>query len=129
MFLQVCGAAREVTGSNYVVEVGQTRFLVDCGMHQGGEKEEALNFAPFAFDPREIAFVLLTHAHIDHSGRLPAAGAGGFLRPHLRHPAHLRPGRDHAARLGLHPGDGSRVAHPQGPAGRPRRARAALRPG
>jgi metallo-beta-lactamase family protein len=81
MFLQVCGAAREVTGSNYVVEVGQTRFLVDCGMHQGGEKEEALNFAPFAFDPEEIAFVLLTHAHIDHSGRLPRLVREGYSGP------------------------------------------------
>jgi metallo-beta-lactamase family protein len=81
MFLQVCGAAREVTGSNYVVEVGQTRFLVDCGMHQGGEKEEALNFAPFQFDPGEIAFVLLTHAHIDHSGRLPRLVRAGYSGP------------------------------------------------
>ncbi len=81
MFLQVCGAAREVTGSNYVVEVGQTRFLVDCGMHQGGEKEEALNFAPFTFDPGEIAFVLLTHAHIDHSGRLPRLVRAGYSGP------------------------------------------------
>ena len=81
MFLQVCGAAREVTGSNYVVEVGQTRFLVDCGMHQGGDKEEALNFAPFSYDPREIAFVLLTHAHIDHSGRLPRLVRAGFTGP------------------------------------------------
>jgi metallo-beta-lactamase family protein len=81
MFLQVCGAAREVTGSNYIVEVGQTRFLVDCGMHQGGDKEEALNFAPFCFDPREIAFVLLTHAHIDHSGRLPRLVREGFSGP------------------------------------------------
>ncbi len=81
MFLQVFGAAREVTGSNYVVEVGQTRFLVDCGMHQGGEKEEALNFAPFPFDPKEIAFVLLTHAHIDHSGRLPRLVRAGYSGP------------------------------------------------
>ena len=81
MFLQVCGAAHEVTGSNYVVEVGKTRFLVDCGMHQGGDKEEALNFAPFAYDPREIAFVLLTHAHIDHSGRLPRLVKAGFSGP------------------------------------------------
>ncbi len=81
MFLQVCGAAREVTGSNYIVEVGQTRFLVDCGMHQGGEREEALNFEPFPFDPREIAFVLLTHAHIDHSGRLPRLVREGYSGP------------------------------------------------
>jgi metallo-beta-lactamase family protein len=81
MFLQVCGAAREVTGSNYVVEVGQTRFLVDCGMHQGGDKEEALNFAPFPYDPAEIGFVLLTHAHIDHSGRLPRLVREGYSGP------------------------------------------------
>lgn len=81
MFLQVCGAAREVTGSNYVVEVGGSRFLVDCGMHQGGDKEEALNFAPFCFDPSEIDFVLLTHAHIDHSGRLPRLVKSGFTGP------------------------------------------------
>jgi metallo-beta-lactamase family protein len=81
MFLQVCGAAREVTGSNYVVEVGHTRFLVDCGMHQGGDREEALNFEPFPFDPRDIAFVLLTHAHIDHSGRLPRLVRSGYSGP------------------------------------------------
>ena len=81
MFLQVCGAAREVTGSNYVVEVGQTRFLVDCGMLPGGDMEEALNFVPFSYDPKEIAFVLLTHAHIDHSGRLPRLVRAGFSGP------------------------------------------------
>jgi metallo-beta-lactamase family protein len=81
MFLQVCGAAREVTGSCYVVEVGATRFLVDCGMHQGGDKEEALNFAPFRFDPLELDFMLLTHAHIDHSGRIPRLVKQGFEKP------------------------------------------------
>lgn len=81
MFLQICGAAREVTGSNYVVQVGGSRFFVDCGMHQGGDKEEALNFAPFCSDPREIDFVLLTHAHIDHSGRLPRLVKAGFSGP------------------------------------------------
>jgi metallo-beta-lactamase family protein len=81
MFLQVCGAAREVTGSNYVVEVGGTRFLVDCGMHQGGDREEALNFEPFPFEPDEISFVLLTHAHIDHSGRLPRLVKAGYSGP------------------------------------------------
>ena len=81
MFIQVCGAAREVTGSCYVVEVGATRFLVDCGMHQGGEKEESLNFAPFPFDPLELDFMLLTHAHIDHSGRIPRLYREGFRKP------------------------------------------------
>ena len=78
MFIQVCGAARAVTGSCYLVEVGDTRFLVDCGMHQGGDQEEALNFERFAFDPDELDFVLLTHAHIDHSGRLPRLVKQGF---------------------------------------------------
>jgi metallo-beta-lactamase family protein len=78
MFIQVCGAAREVTGSCYVVGVGETRFLVDCGMYQGGDKEFMQNFDPFPFDPRAIDFVVLTHAHIDHSGRLPRLVKGGF---------------------------------------------------
>jgi metallo-beta-lactamase family protein len=81
MFLEVCGAAREVTGSCYVVQVGSVRFLVDCGLHQGGDKEEALNFAPFAFDPVELDFMLLTHAHIDHSGLIPRLVSEGFKNP------------------------------------------------
>ncbi len=81
MFLEVCGAAREVTGSCYVVQVGSVRFLVDCGLHQGGDREEALNFAPFAFDPVELDFMLLTHAHIDHSGLIPRLVSEGFKNP------------------------------------------------
>ncbi len=81
MYVQVYGAAREVTGSNYLVAVGETRFLVDCGMHQGGDEQEADNFAPFPYDPGELAFVLLTHAHIDHSGRLPRLVKQGFAGP------------------------------------------------
>jgi len=73
MRLGFLGAAGEVTGSCYLVETGKTRFLVDCGMFQGGpeayrKNQRALNFS---FDVRQIAFVLLTHAHIDHSGLLP----------------------------------------------------------
>lgn len=81
MFIQVCGAAREVTGSCYLVGVGDIRFLVDCGMHQGSSKEFQQNFDPFAFDPGEIDFVVLTHAHIDHSGRLPRLVKSGFDQP------------------------------------------------
>ncbi len=87
MFIQVCGAAREVTGSCYVVEVGETRFLVDCGMHQGGDKEFAQNFEPFPFDPQSLDFVLVTHAHIDHSGRLPRLVKQGFKNPIYSTPA------------------------------------------
>ena len=81
MFLKVLGAAREVTGSCYLVEVGQTRFLVDCGMHQGGDDEEALNFEPFPFEPSGLDFMLLTHAHIDHSGLIPRLVKKGFRKP------------------------------------------------
>ena len=81
MDLQVCGAAREVTGSCYWLHVGTASFLVDCGMHQGGDKEEALNSAPFPFDPRAIDFLLLTHAHIDHSGLIPRLVREGFSGP------------------------------------------------
>jgi metallo-beta-lactamase family protein len=81
MFLEVCGAAREVTGSCYVLQVGTTRFLVDCGMHQGGDREEAQNFSPFVFEPVELDFLLLTHAHIDHSGLIPRLVNQGFKGP------------------------------------------------
>jgi metallo-beta-lactamase family protein len=87
MFIQVCGAAREVTGSSYIVGVGETRFLVDCGMHQGGSKEFALNFEPFCFDTRSLDFVVLTHAHIDHSGLLPRLVKQGFKGPIYSTPA------------------------------------------
>jgi metallo-beta-lactamase family protein len=71
------GAAGEVTGSCFEVDTGEIRFLVDCGMFQGGAGAEAKN-RRFAFDPRAIEFVLLTHAHIDHSGLIPRLVAQGF---------------------------------------------------
>ena len=70
------GAAGEVTGSCFLVDTGEVRFLVDCGMFQGGGAD-AKN-RRFAFDPRDIAFVLLTHAHLDHSGLIPRLVAHGF---------------------------------------------------
>lgn len=74
--LTFLGAAGEVTGSCYLVESGSLKFLVDCGMFQGAGA--ATKNRKFGFDPREIAFVLLTHAHIDHSGLLPRLSAQGF---------------------------------------------------
>lgn len=70
MKLTFLGAAREVTGSSYLVEADSVRFPVDCGMFQGGREARAKNQRAFAFDPRTIDFVLITHGHIDHSGLL-----------------------------------------------------------
>jgi metallo-beta-lactamase family protein len=76
MRLAFHGAAGEVTGSCFEVDTGEVRFLVDCGMFQGAGAD-AKNRG-FAFEPRDIAFVLLTHAHIDHSGLIPRLVAQGF---------------------------------------------------
>lgn len=81
------GAAQEVTGSCTMVETDKARFLVDCGMFQGGREAAGRNRAPFAFDPRSIGFVLLTHAHIDHSGLLPKLWRDGFRGPIYTTPA------------------------------------------
>jgi len=81
MKIQFLGAAREVTGSCYLVEDGELRFLVDCGMFQGGREARAKNMGALRFDPRKLAFVLLTHAHIDHSGLIPRLVALGFRGP------------------------------------------------
>ena len=72
------GATNTVTGSNFLVEGAGKKFLVDCGMYQGAAEEEYENEAPFLFDVNEIDFVLLTHAHIDHSGRIPKLYNEGY---------------------------------------------------
>ncbi len=79
--LTFLGGTNEVTGSCYLVETEETRFLVDCGMFQGGSEAEIKNRSAFYFDPETIDFVLLTHAHIDHSGLLPRLSARGFRGP------------------------------------------------
>lgn len=81
MNITFLGAAGEVTGSCFLLETSTTRFLVDCGMFQGGREAAARNRKPFAFDPKSIDFVLLTHAHIDHSGLLPRLTREGFRGP------------------------------------------------
>ncbi len=81
MKLTFHGAAGEVTGSAYLVETGGTRFLVDCGMFQGGREADKKNRKPFPFDPASLDFVVLTHAHIDHSGLLPKLCRDGFTGP------------------------------------------------
>jgi metallo-beta-lactamase family protein len=79
--LTFCGAARQVTGSCYLFETDSCRFLVECGMFQGERAVRERNAAPFPFDPRALDFVLLTHAHLDHSGLLPRLVAEGFDAP------------------------------------------------
>ncbi len=89
MRISFFGAAGEVTGSCTLVETGDIRFLVDCGMFQGGAEARAKNRRAlnFGFDVRGIDFVLLTHAHIDHSGLLPRLAVLGFRGPVYATPA------------------------------------------
>ena len=72
------GAARGVTGSCHMVEVAGQKFLIDCGMFQGRLTDQMLNYEEFAFNINDIDFVILTHAHIDHSGRIPKLYKEGF---------------------------------------------------
>lgn len=72
------GAAREVTGSCILIETAKTRFLVDCGMFQGSKYAREENFEIWQFEPSAVDFVLLTHAHVDHCGRLPRLSRDGF---------------------------------------------------
>lgn len=86
--LTFLGATGEVTGSCYLLETGQQSILIDCGLFQGGSEADELNSAPFGFDPGSIDAIILTHAHIDHSGRLPLLVQRGlrdqFTRKRLR---------------------------------------------
>ena len=89
MRISFYGAAGEVTGSCTLVEAGGVRFLVDCGMFQGGPEARTKNVRAlnFGFDVRGLDFVLLTHAHIDHSGLLPRLAVLGFRGPIYATPA------------------------------------------
>ena len=78
--VRFCGAARTVTGSCLHFETERARFLVDCGMFQGPKTLKSLNYEPFPFDVARLGAVLLTHAHIDHSGLLPKLWKEGFRR-------------------------------------------------
>ncbi|WP_449427861.1 MBL fold metallo-hydrolase [Rhodanobacter umsongensis] len=72
------GAAREVTGSCHLLRCGDRHVLIDCGLFQGGREQERANFEPFGFDPASIDVLLLTHAHLDHCGRIPKLIREGF---------------------------------------------------
>ncbi len=87
MKITFLGATQGVTGSNYIVEGAGKKFLVDCGMFQGASEDEFDNEAPFDFNVEEIDFMLLTHAHIDHSGRIPKLYNEGYRNPIYAHKA------------------------------------------
>lgn len=78
MRLHFLGAAREVTGSSFLLDTGRARVLIDCGLIQGSRQDEARNRAAFAFDTKRLDTVVLTHAHLDHSGLLPLLIKAGY---------------------------------------------------
>lgn len=78
MKLHFYGGARWVTGVNYLLETKQTKILIDCGLFQGGGAARKMNRKRFAYQPKEIEAVLITHSHIDHIGRLPRLVKEGF---------------------------------------------------
>jgi metallo-beta-lactamase family protein len=76
--IQFCGGAGSVTGANYVIDNGEIRFVVDCGLIQGSSEADELNYRPFVYDPHTISFMIATHTHIDHIGRIPKLVKDGF---------------------------------------------------
>jgi metallo-beta-lactamase family protein len=87
MQIHFLGAADTVTGSKHLVDAGGTRILLDCGMFQGFKNFRVRNWAPLAVDPRSIDAVVLSHAHLDHSGWLPVLARSGFGGPVYASPA------------------------------------------
>ena len=81
------GAAGEVTGSCHLLQWSGHKVLLDCGLFQGGAQSTARNHQPFPFDPASLDAVVLSHAHLDHCGRLPALVRQGFKGPIYTHPA------------------------------------------
>ncbi len=81
MKIKFCGAAEGVTGSCHLISTEKHQVLLDCGQFQGGKAEDAMNYEDFSFNTREIDCVVLSHAHIDHCGRLPLLVKRGFSGP------------------------------------------------
>ena len=81
MNITFLGATKTVTGSNFLLEGAGKKIIVDCGLYQGKAKEERENYEDFAYNVNEIDYMLLTHAHIDHSGRIPKLYVDGYRGP------------------------------------------------
>ena len=78
MKIQFCGASNGVTGSCHLITTDKYKVLLDCGQFQGGKAQEALNYEDFPFNPADIDYLILSHAHIDHCGRIPLLVKRGF---------------------------------------------------
>lgn len=78
MFIDFLGATQTVTGSKYLLKAENTTLLIDCGLFQGQKPLRLRNWQPFPIDPKAIDIILLTHAHIDHSGHIPLLVKNGF---------------------------------------------------
>ena len=81
MEITFLGATKTVTGSNFLLEAAGKKILIDCGLYQGKAVEELENYEDFAYNVYEIDCMLLTHAHIDHSGRIPKLYINGYRNP------------------------------------------------
>lgn len=81
MKIQFCGATTGVTGSCHLITAGNNKILLDCGQFQGGKAQDELNQEPFPFDPSDVDLMVLSHAHIDHCGRIPLLVKRGFTGP------------------------------------------------
>ncbi|HET9641568.1 MAG TPA: MBL fold metallo-hydrolase [Candidatus Paceibacterota bacterium] len=81
MRISFYGGAGKVTGSNFLVESGESKVLVDCGLEQGGDFAVEEMYAPFPYDPRAVKALVATHAHLDHVGRIPKLVKDGFHGP------------------------------------------------
>lgn len=87
MKLTFYGGAGQVTGSNLLIETEELRILIDCGLFQGQRLAENQNWEPFAYDPKTIDYLILTHAHLDHCGRIPLLWQKGFRGKIIATPA------------------------------------------
>ncbi len=85
--LTFCGASRTVTGSKYLLEVGKFKMLIDCGLFEGWKELRQRNWQPVPFNPHELDAVILTHAHLDHSGAVPLIIKQGYRGPIYASPA------------------------------------------
>ena len=81
MNITFLGATKTVTGSNFLLEGAGKKIIIDCGLYQGKAAEERENYSDFPYNVQDIDFLLLTHAHIDHSGKIPKLYVDGYRNP------------------------------------------------